>query len=139
MSANVSKAMALPKTLQNDVMTEVSLTTRLMPTMCVLLVFLALFTSSWLRTPDSSEPERWELLDPHGQPRRSWLRPSDESKKLFLLSATVIASHTLASINCEAVFRADGFRFGYFYAMIQFIMNAISPIVVRFNSQGWAG
>lgn len=137
---SLRKALAVPKVPQKDVMTEVTFSTRMMPTMCVFLVFLALYTSSWLQAPDDeSEGERYELLNPHSQPQRVWLRPSDESKKLFLLSATVIASHTLSSINCEQVFRADGFRFGYFYAMVQFIMNAISPIVVRFNSQGWAG
>jgi len=138
---SLTEALSLPKTPQRDDLKDVTFASRSLPAMCVLLVFVSLFASSWLRTRDASDSELNGLLVPANMSlgQRLGLRASDESKHLFLLSATVIASHTLSSINCEAVFRADGFRFGYFYAMMTFMINAISPILVRFCTQGWSG
>jgi len=134
----LTKRLAPPK---KDVETDISFAERMMPTMCIMLVFLALFGSSKLQAPSASDAELHELLHPPNTSlaHRVGLRPSDQSKHLFMLSATVMIAHGMSSINCESVFRADGFRFGYFYAMVTFAMNAISPIIVRLYRQGWPG
>jgi len=65
--------------------------------------------------------------------------PHDIKATLFWLSAQVIVAHSAAAVVTEAIFRMEGFVFGWWFVTVHFLLFALFSLCQLALLEGWDG